>query len=104
MTDTRSYLVSLPVLISVTGTVVTYDIDTSEASEAIAEDQGNLYYEGDLAEDIAAVEADHDRRAVAIWITQLGELAAKPTPLNDADQHDFNLLVAAITRTQKGLS
>lgn len=66
--ESRSYLVGLPVLITVwdDGTVV-YDVDTSEATKSVID----AWYEGDVEEglmaevmhaDVERVAADHERR------------------------------------------
>lgn len=66
----RSYLVGLPVLVTVTDEgVVTYDIDTSEAGVSVREeaheqaaDQEEQPDEAQILADYEAIEADHKRR------------------------------------------
>jgi len=68
--STRLYLVGLPVLVTVTDEgVVTYDVDTSEAGQAVREeayeqatDQEEQPNEAQILADFEAVEADHRRR------------------------------------------
>ena len=57
--ESRSYIVGLPVLITVwdDGTVI-YDVGTEEAGEAIRDD----YYTDQGLADAERVDADHDRR------------------------------------------
>lgn len=96
----RTYVVGLPVSITVDGDLVTYDVDTSEAAEAVEQDDGHLEYEGDLAEDIAAIEADHNRRALSMAVAQLGTLAAIPQSDLTLDQsRAFDALVRFIRQS-----
>lgn len=61
----RSYVVGLPVVITIDHGQVFYEVDTAEASSAIWEDNttpSDAYSEQDMREDQADVDRDHYRR------------------------------------------
>lgn len=65
-TLSRSYVVGLPVVITVSADgMVTYEVDTSEASCAVSDALWNMDVvpdEDDIQRDMAAIDADHARR------------------------------------------
>ena len=65
MGNSRSYVVGLPVMVTVDDSgKVTYEVDTAETGVSLWEDEDNCASYGDalVEADIARVEADHDRR------------------------------------------
>lgn len=63
MNRPRTYIITLPVLVTVDEDMVTYDIETSEAAEAVDElDWLPGSEPRELDADIERIEADHKRR------------------------------------------